>query len=56
MRTSVIALVFSSDALLAGCAAGGRARPAKPAGYQTATPDPMRDTELARAEQRGRSA
>jgi Flp pilus assembly protein TadD len=47
--TAELACVFVG-ALLAGCAAQSSRAPAKPAGYQTAAPDPLHDTELARAE------
>jgi len=50
MRTIVIAAGVLVGLLGAGCAGGSSRAPAKPARYQTAAPDPLRDTDLARAE------
>jgi Flp pilus assembly protein TadD len=50
MRTIVTAACVLVGALVAGCAGGSSRAPAKPASYQTATPDPLRDTDRARAE------
>jgi Flp pilus assembly protein TadD len=50
MRTIVIAAGVLVGVLVAGCAGGSPRAPAKPAGYQTAAADPLRDTDLARAE------
>jgi Tfp pilus assembly protein PilF len=51
MRTTATpACLFVAAALLAGCATPSSRAPAKPAGYQTVAADPLRDTDLARAE------
>src|SRR3954447_19477678 len=50
MRTTATVACVFVGVFIAGCAAPSSRAPAKPAGYQTAAADPLRDTDMARAE------